>query len=92
MPDPSPYIIIVYMCARVFHRRFGESFVIRKFVIFQFLCVPRGMAKSRQTVRARRRSCPSHPYIVPNVCYAYVSMILQLVLIWSYPRCWREEG
>lgn len=49
--DASPFIMGTSMLARVCCRRFGEGFVIREFVIFQFLCVPRGTAKSRQTVR-----------------------------------------
>jgi len=65
----------VYLCVRVCCRRFGEGFVIRGFVIFQFLCIPWGTAKSRQTVCAELARdavvCPSLSPTSPDVCIAY---------------------
>jgi len=66
----------VYLYVRVCCHRFGEDFVIRGFVIFQFLCVPWGTAKSRQTVCAELARdavvCPSLSPTSPNVCIAYM--------------------
>jgi len=75
--DASPYIMGISICVRVCCLRSGEGSAIREFVIFQFLCIPWGTAKSRQTVCAELARdavvCPSLSPTSPNAWWARCS-------------------